>query len=88
MKSKMRDEMKYAWIGMHGKIMDNTINAYDAGFEEGFEACHNLLMPLLEMSAAHVFASARTAHLTDGFRPHSHPIDELVERIKAVIPDA
>jgi len=45
------------------------------------------LQALLEMSAPHVFASAGAAHLTDGFRPRRHPIDELVERIKAVIPD-
>jgi len=47
----------------------------------------NELQALLEMSAPHVFASAGAARLTDGFRPRRHPIDELVERIKAVIPD-
>ena len=47
----------------------------------------NELQALIEMSAPHVFASARAAHLTDGFRYRRHPIDELVERIKAVIPD-
>ena len=47
----------------------------------------NELQALLEMSAPHVFASAGAAHLTDGFKPRRHPIDELVERIKTVIPD-
>ena len=47
----------------------------------------NELQALLEMSAPHVFGSAGAAHLIDGFRPRRHPIDELVERIKAVIPD-
>ena len=47
----------------------------------------NELQALLEMSAPHVFASAGAAHMLDGFRPRSRPIDELVERIKAVIPD-
>ena len=48
----------------------------------------NELQSLLEMSAPHVFASAGAAHMMDGFRPRRHPIDELVDRIKAMIPDA
>ena len=46
------------------------------------------LQALLEMFAPHVFASADAAHIMmDGGIPRRHPIDELVERIKAVIPD-
>ena len=81
MESKMIDAMTDCWKNLHKS--DNATQ----GFIEGFEACHDLLMPLLEMSAPHVFASAVSEHLTDGFRPRRHPIDELVERIKAVIPD-
>lgn len=44
------------------------------------------LQALIEMSAPHVFASAQAYHMVDGFRPKRHPIDELVERIKAVLP--
>ena len=73
--------MRDAWIKSRGNLYEPS---YD--FRDGFESCHDLLMPLLEMSAPHVFASAGAAHLTDGFKLRRHPIDELVERIKAVIP--
>lgn len=46
----------------------------------------NELQALVEMSSAHVFASARTLHTMDGVKPKRLPIDELVERIKAVMP--
>ncbi len=48
----------------------------------------NELQALLEMSAPHVFASAGAAHMMDGFKPKRLPIDELVDRIKAVLPNA
>jgi len=81
--NKMEMAMRDAWIKSRGNLYEPS---YD--FRDGFESCHDLLMPLLEMSAPHVFASAGAAHLTDGFKLRRHPIDELVERIKAVIPDA
>ena len=47
----------------------------------------NELQALVEMSSAHVFASAGAEHMLDGFKPKRRPIDELVERIKAVMPN-
>ena len=47
----------------------------------------NELQALLEMSSIHVFASAGAEHMLDGFKPKRRPIDELVERIKAVMPN-
>lgn len=48
----------------------------------------NELQALVEMSSAHVFASAGAEHMLDGFKPKRLPIDELVERIKAVMPSS
>ena len=45
------------------------------------------LQALVEFSAAHVKASAESAHMLDGFKPKRHPIDELVQRINAVLPN-
>ena len=47
----------------------------------------NELQALVEMSSAHVFSSAGAEHMLDGFKPKRRPIDELVERIKAVMPN-
>lgn len=81
MESKMRKKMMYYWNRDHCALHVGI------GFEEGFNAACELFMPLLEMSAPHVFASASADHMLDGFSPRRHPIDELVDRIKAVIPD-
>jgi len=48
----------------------------------------NELQALLEMSAPHVFASAGAEHMLQGFYPKRLKIDDLVDRIKSVIPDA
>jgi len=87
MESKMEIAMRDAWLYWHSDIDKDDIPQVNVSFYEGFYACHELLMPLLEMSAPHVFASAGAKHLTDGFRPRRHQIDELVDRIKAVIPN-
>ena len=48
-------------------------------------AQYDELQALVEFSAAHVKASAESAHMLDGFKRKRHPIDELVGRINAVL---
>lgn len=43
------------------------------------------LRRLLRAAAPHVYGSAGAEHLTDGFRPRRHAIDDLVDEIKAAI---
>lgn len=87
MEHKLLQKMKNAWVDWHGDIDDEDVPSVNPSFQEGFEAAHDLLMPLLEMAAPHVYASAGAAHMLDGFRPKRIPIDELVDRIKDVVPN-
>lgn len=43
------------------------------------------LRDLLRQALPHVQASAGAAHLTDGFRPKAHPLDDLVAQIKEAV---
>lgn len=85
MENNVREEMKKAWSKWHEDVSEADIPAINPLFQEGFEAAQDVLMPLLEMAAPHVYASAGAAHMLDGFKPKRLPIDELVERINAVL---
>jgi len=86
MEQNMLAEMENAWNKWHEDISETDRPGINPSFQEGFEAAHDLLMPLLEMAAPHVYASAGAAHMMDGFKPKRIPIDEFVDRIKAVMP--
>lgn len=88
MEQNMKAAMVKAWDEWHQDMSETDRPGTNPSFERGFGAAVDLLMPLLEMSAPHVFASAGAAHMMDGFKPKRLPIDELVERIKAVVPNA
>ena len=87
MEQNMEDEMRKAWDDRHHDMSETDRPGTNPSFERGFGAAVDLLMPLLEMAAPHVFASAGAAHMMDGFKPKRLPIDEFVERIKAVLPN-
>ena len=87
MEKNMLEKMKMAWDRWHEDINEEDRPNVNPRFQEGFEAAHDLLMPLLEMAAPHVYASAGAAHMLDGFKPKKLPIDELVNRIKDVVPN-
>lgn len=86
MESEMNQKMKHAWLLWHGDMEEDDIPSVNASFKEGFEACHDILMPLLIESALHVMASHGAEHMLDGFRPQRRPIDDLVDKIKEVLP--
>lgn len=83
----MLTKMKNAWGRWHKDVPEDDRPNVNPSFHAGFEAAHDLLMPLLEKAAPHVYASAGANHMLDGFKPRRRPIDELVEQIKAVISD-
>lgn len=85
---KMKTAMTDAWVDWHGDMDADDIPAVNPSFREGFEACHDLLMPLLKAAAMHVHAAAAAEHMLDGFRPQRRPADELIERINDVLPNA
>lgn len=71
----------------HQHLNDDCANRMLLEEIERQRACIEMLMPLLEMAAPFVFASAEESRsIIDGFDCR-HPIDELVDRIKAVLPD-
>lgn len=85
MESNMRKIMAHSWTDWLKESGDT--HDTPSVFADGFEYCHNILMPLLIEAMPHVYASAGAAHLTDGFRPQRRKIDDLVERIEAVLPE-
>lgn len=87
MESNMREAMNNHWAEWSGSLTEHYIEIVNSGYEEGFESCHDILMPLLIEAMPHVYANAGAAHLTDGFRPQRKKIDDLVDRIKAVLPE-
>jgi len=86
MELNMRTAMLDAWREWHGYMAPEDVPSVNPSFERGFVSAVDVLMPLLEMAAPHVFASAGAHHMLDGFRPQRKPIDELVERIKSALP--
>lgn len=87
MEQKLVEKMKGAWVDWHADIAPEDIPSVNPSFQEGYEAAHELLMPLLQMAAPHVYASAGAEHMLDGFKPKKLPIDELVNRIRDVVPN-
>ena len=84
MNDHMNRVMLKAWRDWHGEE-DDDIPAINPSFKKGFNACAEILLPLLEKAYPHIKASAGAAHMLDGFHPRPHPLDETVKEIKQVI---
>ena len=84
MNEYMKAAMDGFWRMRYADYQAEDVKAINADFREGFEACYDLLMPLLQRAATHVIASHGAEHMMDGFRPQKRPIDGLVKQIKRV----
>jgi hypothetical protein len=79
MNDAMQERMLLSWLKY-----DDGNDVVDPDFYKGFEAAYEIIMPLLEVAAEHVYATAGAEHMLDGFRPRERPIDELVKRLKHI----
>lgn len=86
MNNNMQKIMEMSWRKWHHDIDADDVPAVNLCYEKGFIACHNILMPLLVEAALHVMASHGAEHMLDGFRPQHRKIDDLVDKIKEVLP--
>lgn len=85
MESNMRQEMRQSWLnGYSDNCMDYEVPIINHNFQEGFEACHDILMPLIIEAYPHVLGNYGAAYFTDS--PQLKKIDDLIERIEAVLP--
>lgn len=84
----MDEKMNRIVLDWYGVDDESDISPCDAGFKKGFEYCHDILMPLIIEAYPHVLGNQGAAHMLDGLRERQRkPIDDLVERIEAVLPE-
>jgi hypothetical protein len=75
--------MRRSWAEYHGCCESN--NHLNTEYEVGFNAAVQMLVPLLQQAAPHVYASHNAEHMLDGFKPQPRKIDSLVWLLREVL---
>ena len=82
MNKTLKLQMRNVWKDENGN------DEISPDFVAGFESAVDVLLPLLEEAAPHVYSYANAVHMMDGFKKKKHQIDDLVVHIRLITCEA